>query len=157
GGFSNANGYGLQDADSAPVWGSSAAPLVLVDVSDGQTGPPTGWQMKIFNGNIPRETIISYAIFGDAPSLSAFVYSNQTAFNDFDLAFGPVHDGWAAVGSGFDGGLLLASDSWIRDGIVVNNLLWFRPSTYDSGPSDVRAFIARGFTAARAAIGNKFP
>jgi hypothetical protein len=31
GGFSNASGYGLQDADSAPVWGTSSAPLYLID------------------------------------------------------------------------------------------------------------------------------
>jgi hypothetical protein len=30
--------------------------------------------------------------------------------------------------------------------MVVNNLLWFLPSVYDSGSAEVRAFIAHGFT-----------
>lgn len=152
GGFSNANGSGLQDATSAPVWGTSGNPLFLADVPDGQTGPPTGWQMKVFNGNIPRETIVAYAICGNVPQLQTFVYSSPTAFGNFDSVFGPVPDGWSAVGSGFDGAVLLTFDMWMRDGNVVNNLLWFQPSTYDSGSSEVRAFLARGFTAARAVI-----
>jgi hypothetical protein len=145
-GFSNANGNGLQDYGSAPVWGTSGSPLALADVPDGQTGPPTGWQMKVFNGNIPRETIISYAVCANVPSLQTFVYSSPTAFGNFDSVFGPVPDGWTAVGSGFDGAELLTSDTWVRDGLITTNLLWFRPSTYDSGSADTRAFMARGIT-----------
>lgn len=148
-GFSNANGSGLQDADSAPAWGTSSNPSYLADQPDGPTGPPTGWQVKVFNGNIPRETIIAYAVCGNA-GLQTFIYSSPTAFGNFDSVFGAVPDGWSAVGSGFDGGLLLSSDSWMRDGIIVNNLLWFRPSVYDSGSAEIRAFIAHGFVAPNA-------
>src|SRR5262245_30256552 len=52
GGFSNADGRAqLLDAGAGPVWGASANPLLLVNVPDGQTGPPTGWQARVLNQN----------------------------------------------------------------------------------------------------------
>src|SRR5262249_38062850 len=37
GGFSNAGGYRLQDLGSAPVWGTSANPVTLASMDDGET------------------------------------------------------------------------------------------------------------------------
>jgi len=51
GGFSNADGRFLTDYGSSPVWGTSAAPVLLSTLPEGQTGPPTGWSSKIFNPN----------------------------------------------------------------------------------------------------------
>src|SRR5262249_20998440 len=66
-GFSNADGLLLQDIASAPVWGTSANPVLLVDVPDGVTGPPTGWQAQVINqGN--TATINSYAVCAQQPS-----------------------------------------------------------------------------------------
>src|SRR6185369_14201500 len=48
-GFSTADGRLLRDAASAPAWGTSASPVLLAGLPDGGTGPPTGWQMQVFN------------------------------------------------------------------------------------------------------------
>ena len=48
-GFSNGNGLTLKDVGSAPLWGTSASPVTLGSVADGTTGPPTGWQVKVYN------------------------------------------------------------------------------------------------------------
>jgi hypothetical protein len=48
GGFSNADGrVYLLDQGGAPVWGTSSNPTSLANLPDGQTGPPTGWQVKL--------------------------------------------------------------------------------------------------------------
>ena len=75
GGFSNADTVLLQDTGSAPVWGTSSNPVLLGDVADGQTGPPTGWQMTVLNTNSAAAGIIAYSICGKAPALQTFIYS----------------------------------------------------------------------------------
>jgi hypothetical protein len=155
GGFSNADGRALLvDAGSAPVWGTSSNPVSLADLPDGQTGPPTGWQIKVYNSNFfaTAEATV-FGLCGKAPGLQAFIYSvpvPQAAFKvktPFSI-FAPVPDGWTAVGSGFDGGQYaeyFASDLWMQDGIVVDMLQWYPSSKgYDSGTAEVRAFMTRG-------------
>src|SRR5262249_17023518 len=77
GGFSNAAGRALlKDVSSAPVWGTSANPLILSQVDDGELGPPVGWQTKVFNGNFAAtKEVIAFAVCGNAPSLRTYVYS----------------------------------------------------------------------------------
>ena len=148
GGFSSADGAILRDTASAPAWGGSGSPILLADVADGPTGPPTGWQVKVSNTSNTTRSVDSIAICGKAPSLQAFVYSvssPQVAFGikPFSI-FSPVPDGWMAVGSGFDGGQYghyTATDLWTGDGAVVGMLTWFAAlGGYDSGKSDVKAF-----------------
>jgi hypothetical protein len=152
-GFSTADGRLLQDAGSAPVWGTSANPILLTDVPDGATGPPTGWQMHVFNNISSTPGFSAFAVCGKATSVQTFVYSfpvPQGAFG-FTTAFSifaPVPDGWSTVGLGFDlgpYGVYAASDFWMRDGNIVDVLQW-DPSTtgYDSVSTEVRAFMVRG-------------
>src|SRR5262249_23995094 len=132
-GFSNAEGTLLQDTASAPVWGAAGSPLFLSDLPDGQTGPPTGWQTKVKNTGPGSVEVDSYAICGKAPSLQTFVYSStvpsagafgtRTAYS----VFGPIPDGWSAVGTGFDPGpsaQYKSLDMWLQDSIVVNMTVW---------------------------------
>ena len=63
--------------------------------------------------------------------------------------FAPVPDGWTAVGNGFDGGQYghyTALDMWMADGNVVSMLQW-SPAVggYDSGSTDIRAFMVSGY------------
>src|SRR5262249_21683837 len=151
---SNADGTNLQDVGLAPVWGTSSSPILLGDVADGQTGPPTGWQAKIFNnytGGALGAT--SIAVCGKAPSLQAFVYSGPVPQDAFGVpasfsVFAPIPDGWTAVGAGFDGGPYghySALDVWMQDGIVADILEWYPDSKdYDSGAANVQAFMVRG-------------
>jgi hypothetical protein len=142
GGFSNANGVELLEAVSAPVWGTSSSLVLLGDVADGQTGAPTGWQVKVINNSIVAAGIISYGICGKAPALQTFVYSVPVPQGVFRVAtpfsiFAPVPDGWTAVSSGFDGGrygTYVDSDVWLQDGIMVGMLQWFESKGYDSAP-----------------------
>ena len=167
GGFSTADGRLLRDAGSAPVWGTSESPLLLGDVQDGDTGPPTGWQMQVFNNISASPDFAAFALCGNAPTARTFVYSvpaPQGAFGfrtPFSI-FAPVPDGWRAIGIGFDlgrYGQYSASDAWVQDGNIVNVLQWFKNTTgYDSAPAEIRAFIVRGggnapsSTPARAAV-----
>lgn len=164
GGFSNADGTILQDTASAPVWGSSASPILLADLADGPTGPPTGWQAKVFNSGNGTLGIDSVAVCGKAPSLQTYVYSATLPTIAFGISpfsiFSPVPDGWTAVGSGFDGGQYgrySAMDLWMGDGNVVSMMQWYPTlGGYDSDTAEVRAFNLLGYsnaptgTAARA-------
>ena len=51
GGYTSADGARLEDFGSAPLWGTSANPITLGSLADGQTGPPSGWQARVFNTN----------------------------------------------------------------------------------------------------------
>jgi hypothetical protein len=156
GGFSNADGALLQDTSSAPVWGSSANPVLLADVPDGAIGPPTGWQTKVLNIGTATVGVDSIAVCGNAPSLQTFVYSRTLPTIAFGGApfsvFAPIPDGWTAVGSGFDGGQYAhpqSIDSWNSDGNVVSMLTWFPAVVgYDSAPAEVRAFNVMGYSTA---------
>ena len=151
-GFSNADGTMLQDTASAPVWGTSGSLVALADVADGTMGPPAGWQAKVLNNNSTSLQVDSIAICGNAPSLQTYIYSStvppSAAFGSKALfsVFGPVPDGWTAVGSGFDGtqySQFLGQDIWMQDGAVINMLLWFpNVGGYDSGPNEIRALMA---------------
>ena len=150
GGFSNADGPSQLDIGAAPTWGTSSNPVLLADLADGQTGPPTGWQVKVFNSASSAIEIIAYAICGKAPSLQTFVYSARVPQGIFGTAtpfsiFAPVPEGWAALGAAFDSssyGLSSSIDAWLQDGTVVGALQWYPPMTdYDSGTAAVRAFI----------------
>jgi hypothetical protein len=153
-GFSNADGTILQDQASTPVWGSSASPVLLADLPDGPTGPPTGWQTKVLNTGNNTLAVDSVAVCGNAPSLQTYVYSRTLPTIAFGISpftlFAPVPDGWTAVGSGFDGGQYghpQAMDSWNADGNVVSMLTWFPAlGGYDSAPAEVRAFNVTGYS-----------
>jgi hypothetical protein len=148
GGFSNADVLDLQDAGSAPVWGTSSNPVLLADVADGQMGPPIGWQAKVFNSLASSAQIVSYGICGKVPPLQTYIYSVPTVKGTFASPaqfsiFAPIPDGWTAVGTGFDGGLygsLTAMDAWLQDGTIIDMQPWFdstRDSVYDSGAAQV--------------------
>jgi hypothetical protein len=152
-GFSNADGRLLIDAGSAPVWGTSVGPILLADLADGTTGPPTGWRMQVFNNIAPNPSeIAAYAVCGKASGLQTYIYSapvppgafgSRTPFS----VFAPVPDGWTAVGTGFDvgsNGQFLHLDLWMQDGNIIDVLQWFSTATgYDSAV-EVRAFVIRG-------------
>ena len=149
GGFSNADNVLLQEVGSAPVWGTSASPLSLSNIPDGQTGPPTGWGVRVYNTSTAAGAITSYSVCGKAPSLQTFVYSAPLTivFTGAFSVYGAVPDGWTAVGSGFDTGSFAFAtqwDAWVQDGTVADALQWFPDSTYyDSGSAPVRAFMVR--------------
>lgn len=153
GGYSNADGRALKDMGSAPLWGTSASPVTLGSLSDGQTGPPTGWQVKVYNTNFSATVpAVAVAVCAKAPSLQAYVYSAPIPPAAFSVAtpfsvFAPVPDGWTAVGSGYDGGQYgdyLSTDLWMQDGTLINALLWYLTTkTYDSGTAEVRAFMTQ--------------
>jgi hypothetical protein len=153
GGFSNADAVFVYDYGGAPVWGTSASPIVLNSLSDGTTmGPPTGWQVRVFNA-FSTSPVIGFALCGKAPSMKAYIYavaSPPSAFGQpiqFSI-FAPVPEGWTAVNMGYDGGTIaqyLASDMWLDDGTVVGIMDWYANSkAYNSGSAQVRAFMARG-------------
>ena len=162
GGFSNADGRTqLLDAGAGPVWGTSANPLLLYNLPDGQTGPPTGWQVRVLNQNgFNAQEIIGTAVCGKVPGLQTFIYSAsvpQSVFSRTPFSiFAPVPDGWSAIGQGYAGGSggnwpgeYYASDAWNQDGVIVNALQYNLASRgYDSGPAEVRAFITHGLGAA---------
>jgi hypothetical protein len=176
GGFSSANGIFTSDYGSSPVWGTSAAPVLLSTLPDGQTGPPTGWSSKVFNPDPTSSTTIqAYAICGKSPNLQTFVYSTPVPPAVFTIrpifaTIAPVPDGWTAVGSGFDGGQYAAyysTDVWMDDGNLVDMIPWYpvnstflapicscvvpydngvnKATPYDSGTSEVRAFLQRSY------------
>src|SRR5262249_26986079 len=143
-----ADSRNLLDMESGPVWGTSANPVPLSQIADGQTGPPAGWQVKVFNNFFVPAEIVAFTICGNVPSLQTFVYSvpvPQGAFgNKTPFAIvGPGPDGWSAVGSGFDGGPYGQHrwwDLWMQDGIVVDMQQWYPASSgYDSGTAEARA------------------
>jgi hypothetical protein len=150
GGFSNADGTVLQDVVSAPVWGTAASPTLLADQPDGQTGPPTGWQVKVTNTGMSTLEVDSYAVCGKAPTLQTFVYSATVPAGTFGTktpfsVFGPVPDGWTAVGTGFDTGpsaTFKSLDMWNQDSVLINMMVWYSTyGDYNSGSSEVRAFM----------------
>ena len=155
GGFSNANDIVLQEVGSAPVWGTSANPLSLSDIPDGQTGPPTGWQVKVLNPQRAAAGFTAYSLCAKAPSLQTFVYSVPitVAFTASFSIFGAVPDGWTTVGRGFDTGsyaFQTASNVWTQDGTVADAQQWFPNTTYyDSGPAPVRAYMVKNVNGAR--------
>src|SRR6185295_18594479 len=115
--------------------GASASPLSLGDLPDGQTGPPTGWQVKVYNTKTSATPVTSYSVCGKAPSLQTFVTSAplKIAFTAAFSVYGAVPDGWTAVGSGFDTGSYAFAtqwDAWVQDGTVADALQWFPNSTY---------------------------
>ncbi|MEO7157836.1 MAG: hypothetical protein ABI039_09755, partial [Vicinamibacterales bacterium] len=152
-GFSNANNIQLQDVGTAPVWGTGANPLLLSNIADGQTGPPTGWQVKVFNPQRIEVGVTAYALCAKVPGLQTFVYSVPVAISftaSFSI-FGAVPDGWTSVGTGFDTGsyaFRTAADVWLRDGTIANAQQWFPNTTYyDSGPAPVRAYMVKSTAA----------
>ncbi len=153
-GFSSSDGTILQDVSLGPVWGTSANPILLSSLPDGQTGPPTGWQAKILN-NFTGSSVgaSSIVVCGKAPGLQAFVYSTPVPQGTFGVpnplsVFASVPDGWTAVGMGYDlgqYGQYLAIDTWNQDGIIVDALLWYdNTQGYDSGTVDIRAYMVHG-------------
>ena len=166
GGFSNADAVDMQDAGSAPVWGTNLNPVLLAAVADGQMGPPTGWQVKVFNSLPSAAGIISYSICAKAPLLQTYIHSVPTVKGAFSSTapfsiFAPIPDGWTAVGSGFDGGsygYLSAMDAWVQDGTIVSMQPWFDSAKgYDSGAAPVRAFMAYGIDTRRGGFGSSAP
>jgi hypothetical protein len=152
GGYSSADGSRVEDRGSSPLWGTSANPITLGSLADGTTGPPTGWQVRLFNINFSLAApATSTAICGKAPALQTFVYSAPIPSAVFGArtpftVFAPVPDGWTAVGSGYDGGQygdFRSTDLWMQDGVVVNPLVWFATGTYDSGSTEIRAFMTQ--------------
>jgi hypothetical protein len=134
GGFGNGDGIFLTDYGSSPVWGTSAAPVLLSTLPDGQTGPPTGWSSTVFNPNpVGGATIMGFAICGNSPSLQTFVSSAPVPPAVFTIrgiysTIGLVPDGWTAVGSGFDGGQYAqyyATDLWMSDSNLVDMIQWY--------------------------------
>jgi hypothetical protein len=148
GGFSNADGIWLEPSSAAPVWGTPANPVSLDETVDGQTGPPNGWQARVFNHFNAPVLFVGYGLCGKAPALQTFVYSAPTVPETAFSIFGAVPDGWTAVGSGFDGGLYgldKGLDAWMQDGTVVNLQAWHSATkSYDSGSASLRAYIAKG-------------
>ncbi len=161
-GFSTAVGRLMIDQSSAPVWGSSAAPLPLLNVPDGTTTMPTGWQMRVYNNISSTPNFSVYAVCGNAlPGAQTVVYSNSVPQGVFGFptpfsVYAPVPDGWSAIGAGWD---LSASapvgiyaavsysavDYWVDDGNVVDVLQWYNDTTgYDNNAGEIRAVIARG-------------
>jgi len=151
GGFSNADGRNLQDKGGGPLWGTSASPILLGSLPDGQTGPPTGWQVRAYNTSFGATVNVQgVAICGIAPTLQAYVYSAPIPPSVFSVktpfsVIAPVPDGWTAVSAGYDGGQygeFMANDAWVQDGTVVNAQVWFLTTKgYDSGNGEVRAFM----------------
>ena len=148
-GFSSADNVLLQQVGSSPIWGTSASPLPLSSLPDGQTGPPAGWQVKVFNSTSTTAAITSFSVCGKAPSLQTFVYSAPLAiaFTAAFSVYGAVPDGWTAVGLGIDTGSFafgMQADAWVEDGTVADAIQWYPNSTYyDSGPMPVRGFMMR--------------
>jgi hypothetical protein len=160
-GFSNADGIWLEPSLTAPVWGAPANLISLAEIADGQTGPPTGWQARVFNHFNAPVLFVVYGLCGKASSLQTFIYSAPTVPETAFSIFGAVPDGWTAVGSGFDSGLYGADkglDAWMQDGTVVNLQAW-HPETrgYDSGSASLRAYIAKGVDNRLKSGGSKAP
>ncbi len=153
GGFSNADAVTVYDYGGGPVWGTSASPILLSSLADGTTmGPPTGWQMRVYNV-FSSAPVVAFALCGKAPAMQANIYAVTSPPSVFGIPtqfsiFAPVPAGWTAVNLGYDGGTVaqyLASDLWLDDGTVVGIMDWFPNSTtYDSGSAQVRAFMVRG-------------
>jgi hypothetical protein len=162
GGFSNADGrVQVTDAGAGPVWGASGSPLLLANVPDGQTGPPTGWQVRVYNQNgFNAQEVVATAVCGKVPGLQTFIYSASVPTAQFSRTpfsiFAPVPDGWTALGQGYAGGTgntwageYYATDAWNQDGVIVNALQYNLASRgYDSGSAEVRAFMTQGLGAA---------
>jgi hypothetical protein len=118
------------------VWGTSASPITLADIADGQTGPPSGWQVKVFNNYFVPAESTAFAICGKAPTVQTFVYSTRPPAPAFGTKtpftiFAPIPDGWTAVGAGFDGGAYgqyVSLGLWMQDGTVVDALQWYASS-----------------------------
>jgi hypothetical protein len=153
GGISNVDAVSMYDYGAGPVWGTSASPIVLGSLANGTSmGPPTGWQVRVYNA-FSNAPVVAFALCGKAPTLRAYIYAVSAPGSAFGSPtpfsiFAPVPEGWTAVGMGYDGGNVanyLASDAWMDDGTVVSALQWYPASTsYNSGPAQVRAFMARG-------------
>ncbi len=153
GGFSNADAVLVLDYGSGPVWGTSASPTLLSSLADGTiTGPPTGWQSRVYN-IFSSAPVTAYALCGKAPSMQSFIYATASPPSVFGIPtafsiFAPVPDGWTAVNMGYDGGTIaqyLSSDMWLDDGTIVSIMDWYPDSTaYNSGSAQVRAFMAKG-------------
>jgi len=116
-------------------------------------GPPTGWQVRVYNVFSNNTNIMAYALCGNAPSMKTYIYAAASPPAAFGLPtpftiYAPVPDGYTAVNMGWDGGsvaLYVFTDLWMSDGTVVDIMSWYPNSTsYDSGPAQVRAFMPRG-------------
>jgi hypothetical protein len=153
-GFSNADAVAIQDYGNSPVWGTSAAPINLGTLADGSVqGPPTGWQVRVYNVFSSNTAVTAYALCGKAPDMKAYIYTATAPPSAFGLPtpfsmYAPVPDGYQAVNLGYDGGnnaQYLSSDMWLSDGTVIGILSWF-PNIrgYDSGPAVVRSFMVHG-------------
>jgi len=152
-GFSSANNIAAQEVGSAPVWGTSAAAQALANVPDGQTGAPTGWQVKVYNFGAAAPAV-AYAICTNVPGVQTFVYSAPIVIS-FTSGFnvvGVVPDGWTGAGAGFDTGSFafpVATNVWVQDGTVADAQQWFPNSTlYDSGTAPARGFMFRSIRTA---------
>jgi hypothetical protein len=137
GGFSNADAVAIQDYGGGPVWGTSASPTVLSSLADGTTmGPPTGWQVRVYNVFSSNTEVVAYALCGKSPAMQAYIYAVNAPGITFGVAtpfsiFAPVPEGMTAVGMGYDGGQVahyVASDAWLDDGTVVSAMQWYPTS-----------------------------
>jgi hypothetical protein len=152
GGFSNPGPYASYDLGNAPVWGSASSPQNLGDMPDGQAGAPTGWQATLYNLSNAPATMGVLAICGKAATAKTYVSSAPISSTvDFSV-FGPLPDGWVAVGAGFAGGVYGAGaheDIWNDQGLVLDQQQLY-PSTigynYDSGTAFIRAVLWRVVT-----------
>jgi hypothetical protein len=118
-------------------------------MQDGQADPPTGWQATIHNQSNAPTTVGVLGICGKVPTAKTYVSSGATSPTADFSVFGPVPDGWMAVGAGLAGGIYGASaheDVWNEDGLVLDQQQLY-PSTigynYDSGLASIRAVIWR--------------
>ncbi len=153
GGFSSADSVLLLDYGGSPLWGTSAAPILLSSLANGTTmGPPTGWLSRVYNITT-TDPVVAYAVCGKAPALQSYIYAVSAPGAVFGVPtafsiYAPVPQGWAAVASGFDGGdagSYLSTDVWMDDGIVVSAQQWFTDTSgYDSGTANVRAYTVYG-------------
>jgi hypothetical protein len=141
GGFGDADGLGLYDQGSAPVWGSESNPQHLNDASPAVMGPPTGMNTQMRSESNGLATITAFTICGNVPAARTYLYSTAPTASS---VFGPVPDGWTAVGAGFTGLADASVDVWLQDGVVVDEEQFYPTSTdYDSGSAPIRAFIVR--------------
>jgi hypothetical protein len=153
GGYSSADNILVLDYGSAPAWGTSASPILLNSLADGTTmGPPTGWQVRVFN-LLNATTVTAYAICGKAPTMTTFISAINAPGSAFGQptpfsVYGAVPGGYTTVGSGFDGGGIaqyVSTDAWLEDGTVVGLQQWYSNATgYDSGAAQTRAFMVKG-------------
>jgi len=148
GGFSNSDASALIHRGSAPAWGTASNPIGLQALEDGPTGPPSGWESKVYNRDIGHAPFVAYAICASAPTVRSYIYSTPTQADQRFSIWAPAPDTAIVIAVGGDGGAYGIDngfDAWMRDGTVVNFKVWQATSTYfDSTGVSVRAYVAQG-------------